>query len=184
MPITRRAVLKYGLGGALALSAGGVGLSFQRTASRTPSRPLRALDPRSFAILAAVAERISPAGDGFPAASELEVAEAIDGLLATSHPAVLDEVKQLLALVENGLAGMLLDGRPQPFTSLSPDDQDRALLAWRRSSLGLRRTAYKALHGLCAAAYYASPRIYPQVGYPGPPSFAIAVPTAIPEASE
>jgi len=164
-------VIRYGLGGAVALAAGGVGLSLQRTRPRAPSRPLRALDERTFSILAAVADRVTPPREGFPAASELQVAEKIDELLTGVHPAVLEEITQVLHLLENGLAGLVLDGRPKPFTALSPQAQDEALQSWKRSRLGLRRTAYKALRGLCAAAYYASPEIYPAVGYPGPPDF-------------
>lgn len=164
-------MIRYGLGGAIALAAGGVGLSLQRTAPREPGRPLRALDARTFSILAAVADRVAPAREGFPAASDLQVAEKVDELLATVDPAVVDEVTQVLHLLENGLAGLVFDGRPRAFTALDPAAQDRALAAWQGSRLHLRRTAYKALHGLCAAAYYASPEIYPAVGYPGPPDF-------------
>ncbi len=171
MSISRRTLVRYGVGGALVLAAGGTGLALQRTTSRAPSRPLRALDSRSFSILVAVADRIIPVGGGFPAASELQVAEAIDELLARSHPAVAAEVSQVLALLENGLAGLLFDGRPRTFTSLEPAEQDAALQAWQGSSLAIRRTAYKALHGLCAAVYYASPSIDGLVGYPGPPDY-------------
>jgi len=175
MPLSRRTVIRYGLGGAVALAAGGVGLSLQRTAPRAPSRPLRALDERTFSILAAVADRVAPSRAGFPAASELQVAEKVDELLASVHPAVVEEITQVLHLLENGLAGLVFDGRPRAFTALDPGAQDQALDAWKRSRLGLRRTAYKALRGLCAAAYYASPAIYPAVGYPGPPDFGNTV---------
>ncbi|HWV39173.1 MAG TPA: gluconate 2-dehydrogenase subunit 3 family protein [Vulgatibacter sp.] len=164
-------MIRYGLGGAVALAAGGVGLSLQQTHLRRPSRPLRALDERTFSILAAVADRVAPAEGAFPAASELQVAEKVDELLAGVHPSVVEEIKQVLHLLENGVAGLLLDGRPRPFTALEPQAQDEALQAWRRSRLGLRRTAYRAIRGLCAAAYYASPEIQPAVGYPGPPDF-------------
>lgn len=171
MAISRRTVLRYGLGGALLLGAGGLGLSLQRTQLREPAWPLLALDERSFSILAAISERMTPHGDGLPSARSLHVAESIDGLLAAAEPGVADEVKQVLGLIENGVAGLLFDGRPRPFTQLSPEDQDRALAAWRQSSLSIRRTAYKALHGLCMAAYYAKPETYAAVGYPGPPDF-------------
>lgn len=171
MAISRRTLIRYGLGGACLLGIGGAGLALQPTRIRTPSGRLRALDERTFSILAAVADRIAPSGNGFPTAASLGVAENIDALLVRSDPALVDEVKQLLLLLENGLAGLVFDGRIRTFTSLSPEDQDAVLLAWRRSSLSLRRTGYKALHGLCAAAYYASPEVYERLGYPGPPDF-------------
>ena len=125
----------------------------------------------TFSILVAVADRIAPAGGGFPSAEELQVAEKIDGLLARMDPAVGGEIKQVLLLLENALAGLVFDGRTKPFTRMMPEAQDDALRSWQNSRLDVRRTAYTALHGLCAAAYYASPEIYPLVGYPGPPDF-------------
>lgn len=171
MALSRRTVIRYGLGGAVVLAAGGVGLSLQRTVARSPARPLRALDETSFSVLAAVADRISPARGDFRSASDLLVAEKVDDLLATVDPAVVEEVTQVLHLLENGLAGLVFDGRPRAFSALDPSEQDRALAAWKGSRWSLRRTAYRALHGLCAAAYYASPEAYPAVGYPGPPDF-------------
>jgi len=175
MHLSRRTVLRYGLGGALLLAAGGTGLALQTTAPREPRAPLQVLDARTYAILAAVADRIAPERDGFPAASELQVAEKIDALLATSDPALGAEVKQVLLLLENALAGFVFDGRARPFTKLAPEAQDEVLRAWQSSALHVRRTAYNALHGLCAAAYYASPAIYARVGYPGPPDFGNVV---------
>jgi len=171
MPISRRNVLRYGLGGALILAAGGTGLALQATAPREARGPLQVLDARTYAILAAVADRIAPARDGFPPASELQVAEKIDALLASSDPALGAEMKQVLHLLENALAGFVFDGRVRPFTQLPASEQDEVLRAWQHSRLHVRRTAYAALHGLCAAAYYASPAIYARVGYPGPPDF-------------
>ena len=171
MPITRRTILRYGLGGALVLAAGAAGIALQDTLLRQPMAKLQVLDQRTFSILVAVADRIAPAGGGFPSAEELQVAEKIDGLLARMDPAVGGEIKQVLLLLENALAGLVFDGRTKPFTRMMPEAQDDALRSWQNSRLDVRRTAYTALHGLCAAAYYASPEIYPLVGYPGPPDF-------------
>jgi len=171
MALTRRNLVKVGLGGALLLAVDGVGVGLQRRAQRTPASPLRVLDPRAFSVLAAVADRVAPARAGFPAASELHVAEKVDALLATMHPADGEDLRQALLLLENAFAGLVLDGRPTPFTRLDPAAQDRVLRAWQTSRLHLRRTAFEAMRGLCAAAYYASPEIHRLVGYPGPPDF-------------
>ncbi|HET9451941.1 MAG TPA: hypothetical protein VFO83_13715, partial [Aggregicoccus sp.] len=56
------------------------------------------------------------------------------------------------------------------FTRLSPEAQDAVIADWRDSGLALRRTGFQALRALAAGAYYSSPRVWPAVGYPGPPS--------------
>ena len=73
---------------------------------------------------------------------------------------------------------MIFDRRTLPFTQLDAAGQDAVLLAWQQSRLRIRRTGYAALHGLCAAAYYASPETYGLVGYPGPPDYGNFVPAA------
>ena len=50
---------------------------------------------------------------------------------------------------------------------------DAFLRAWQSSGWALKRTAYDALHQLVIAAWYANPRSWPTIGYPGPPSLAV-----------
>lgn len=169
MAISRRTLLRFGLGGSLLLATAGTGLALQPSRLRTPRETPKALDERSFSVLAAVVERMIPARRGFPSPAELEIAERIDAFLAAGDPAVAREFQQALLLVENGLAGFLMDGRPRPFTRLSPEAQDRALDAWRTSTWSFRRMIYRALHGLCMATYFTCPEVYAGTGYPGPP---------------
>ncbi len=170
--VTRRSVLKFGLGGAALLAVGGVGLSLRATVMRAPRRPLQVLDEQQFSVLAAVADRVMPGdGDQLPAAWDLEVPEKIDGVLATVHPADAAEVGQLLLLLESALAGLVLDGRPRTFTGSSAEQQDAALEDWRGSRIGVRRTGFRALQKTILAAYYGSPETWEAVGYPGPPNF-------------
>lgn len=169
--ISRRTVLRYGLSGAALLAAGGVGLSLRSTVPRAPARPLRVLAPREFSILAAIAERIAPGGHGFPPASRLLVAERVDEYLSFQPDGVQEEFRQALALVENALAGFLLDGRPRTFTGSTPEQQDTILEDWRHSRIRLRRTVYVAVQGLCNATYHSTPAVYAAMGYPGPPSY-------------
>lgn len=168
MGLTRRQLLKYGAGGAALLALGGIGLSLQRTITRTPRAELAALSEREFSILAAVADRIAPGGDGFPSAWDAHVPEKLDALFATMHPGAVDELKQALALLENAAAGLLLDGRTSTFTGSSGDEQDDILQAWRTSNLQVRRTAFKALNGLIGATYWSSSDVFAAIGYPGP----------------
>ena len=171
MKLDRRTVLKYGLGGAAVLAAGGVGLGLRATALRTPRRPLQALTEREYSVLAAFADRVCPAGSGFLSATDVEVAEKVDALLATVHPGVRAEIGQALLLFENALAGFLFDRRFQTFTAAPPEVQDQAMEAWRTSKVSVRRTVFKALQGLVAGAYYGSKETYASVGYAGPPNY-------------
>lgn len=163
-------MLKVGLGGAAVVAVGGGAALFLRdTVSRTPRRPLRALTAAQFSVLAAVADRIAPASGAFPSAWEVSVPEKIDELLSRVHPGLVEEVGQGLMLLESAAAGMLLDGRTSTFTGSTPAEQDEILESWRASDIEVRRKVFKALNGLCNAAYYGSPEVYPAVGYPGPP---------------
>jgi len=172
MKTSRRHLLKVGLGGAGLLAVGGLGLSMQSSVLREPGRALLVLDTLEYSVLSAVAERICPAGDGFPSAASLDVAAGIDAFVSLLDPAAGAELKSLLRLLENGVAGLLLDGRPRPFTACSPEVQDATLHAWQHSRIGLRRSGMKVLRGFCSSTYYSDPRVYSHVGYPGPPDFS------------
>jgi hypothetical protein len=166
--MNRRTFVKRGLWGGLLLAAGGsFGLAlWPSTMMRSPRRALQALDRRQFAILAAVAARTVQAPDADP----VEIAHRCDERLGISYPEVRHDIGQLLLLLENGLAGLVLDGRARPFTHLSDDAQDAALNHWRESRLALRRGGYAALRKLTQSVWYAAPAGWPDTGYPGPPT--------------
>ena len=170
MMLNRRAVLKYGFFGAGMLTIGGIGLGIQQSKIVEPNQPLQVLSIQEFSILYAIANRLLPASDRFPAASELQVAETVDGILATADDFTQAELKQVLVLIENALVSSIFEGHTRPFTQSSSVVQDRLLQSWQRSSLHLRRTAFKALNGLCGAAFYSNPQTHDLVGYDGPPS--------------
>jgi hypothetical protein len=168
--MNRRAFLRRGLLGGALLAAGGVGLGLWPTlVERKPRQPLKTLDERQFAILAAVAARTVRA----PGADPTGIAHAIDDLMSRNAPEVQDEFKKLLVLFDNALAGLLFDGRAKPFTRLSPEAQDAVLANWRGSRIVVRRAGYQALRKLTCAAHYAQPGSWASVGYPGPPQLAV-----------
>jgi hypothetical protein len=134
--------------------------------------PLRLLTEEEHAVFAAAAARLVPgdgAGPGWPSADDLDCAGKVDALMASVHPEVGAEFRQLLRLFESALGGLALTGSPAPFTRCSPAAQDARLEAWRRSRVALLRSGYQALKRLAHATYYSSPEIYARVGYPGPP---------------
>jgi hypothetical protein len=173
MSLSRRGLIKRGvLGGAL-LALGGSGLLAAREGLTLPLPPegLQVLGPREYATLQAMARRAFPARPGWPDADTAKVALTADGLLAKGDPSVAAEVKQLLGLFDNALAGFLFAGRVTPFSLLSPEAQDAAIAGWRDSKLVVRRTGYQALRTLVYSAYYLHPGVAAACGYVRPEGF-------------
>jgi hypothetical protein len=137
----------------------------------TPRRALLVLDAANFNVLATAALRAVRA----PGVDPIEIAHAVDTVLARGIPEAQDDFRRLLQLLENGLAGLLLDGRPRPFTWLGPEGQDAALYKFRDSAIAARRAGYHSLRRLCLSAYYVGDSTWQGIGYPGPPQ--ISVPT-------
>ena len=175
--LDRRRLLQRGLlGGALLVVGGALPLALRSTlVRRRPARPLRLLSIEEHAVFAAVAARLAPgddAGPRWPSAEALDCAGKVDALMATAHPEVGAEFRQLLRLFESAFFGLTFAGSPTPFSRCSPTAQDARLEAWRRSRLALLRSGYQALKRLAHAAYSSSPEIYALVGYAGPPDVA------------
>lgn len=168
--MNRRGFLKRGLlGGFLLATASSTGLAlFPSRKDAIPRGPLKILDPRGFAVLAAVAARAVQA----PGVDPVAIAHAVDDVMARQVPEVQHDFRQLLLLFENALSGLLFDGRLRPFTRLSPEGQDAVLAAWRDSRITIRRAGYKTLVKLTQAAHYGQPACWASVGYPGPPQLA------------
>jgi hypothetical protein len=167
---SRRSLLKRGvLGGAL-LAAGGAGFLALRTGKRVPPPPdgLRVFSEHEFAVLDALAHRLVAPLPGWPTVEEVGVARAVDRIAERVEPSVQAELKQLLGLFDNALAGFVFGGRTEPFTALDAAAQDRVLVEWRDSRVALRRTGYNALRTLVLAGYYQSPLTWKPIGYPGP----------------
>jgi hypothetical protein len=167
MAMDRRVFLKRTLlGGAALTLAGAVPLALRRTRLLAlPQTPLRFFSPKEYSVYSAVAARIvHPLS-----ASELRVAEKTDTLMAAADPDSQRDLRQLLALFDNALAGLLFDGRPTPFTQLSADEQDHSLRQWRDSRLAFRRSAFQAMQRLSLAMAYSDPRTFEGIGYTGPP---------------
>ena len=123
------------------------------------------MSPLEFSIIAAACEAIVPEEGPFPSAWDLRVPELIDQYLALLHPGDQTDFKSALALLENAFAGLLLDRRPRPFTVASVEERQETLAGWRSSIIPLRRTAFRAIHKVVVATYYAQPAVYPHMGY-------------------
>ena len=174
MDTTRRTLLKASLASAGLFTIGGAALALRGTVQRPPPAGLLVLSPTQYSVLAAIADTFYPGGDGLPSGSAAGVPERIDAVMARKHPADAAEFLQVLGLVENALVALFVDQRAQTFTGSSVAARVAALDGWRTSRLSLRRTGFKALHGLCAGSYWSLPSVYPVTGYAGPPDFGQA----------
>jgi hypothetical protein len=149
--------------------AGGFGL-WQRSGAPPLSSPgpLKTLTPASFTVLAAFAARVLPE----PTLGEAIAYRVDQALEGTEHEA-LDGIERVLKVLDNALLNLLLSGRPVPFTRASDGSRDHIIEAWRSSGSSVRRGAYQALRRLCFAAYYADPKSWPGIHYPGPPQVTV-----------
>jgi hypothetical protein len=176
---TRRGFLKTTLGGAALLAAAGaVPLALRRTRLRElpPGKALLFFTPAEYAVFAAVADRILAIPEGAqgklrsaPTPAQVDVAGKADAFLAPLPPDDAKQMKQLLALFDNALFGLLTGGAPTPFTQQGPAQQDAQLRGWASSRLGIKRSGYQALKRLACAIYFGSPETWPSASYAGPP---------------
>lgn len=167
--ITRRRFLQVGLAGAAVLA--GVHLATRNRGPRDPS--LRTLDANEAAIVAALVPVVL--AGALPADREAgqpavrEVVEAFDRALAGLEPAVREEVRDLLGLLDLAPARFALARLARPVEQSRPEDVAAFLQRWRTSRFDLLRAAYQALTQLIQAAWFGNERAWPAIGYPGPP---------------
>lgn len=171
---SRRTFLKVGLGGSALLALGGLGLGLQSSALVEPLRPLKALSPQRYAVLAAFADAVLPSRGGLPKPRDVGVAQLLDDTFATLDAITVQEIGQVLDLLESPVAGLLLDARTRPFTQLDPDEQRALVTGWSRARIPVLRTAFRALFGLCGAAYWSATQLRGPLGYPGPQPWLLA----------
>lgn len=170
---SRRTVLKWSLAsGALVLGTG-TALALQKTKLRERTPTLSVFDPATYAVVAALADRLCPAlGTGAPGASALGVAETIDAMLVPADDTARQQLISAITMLENALGGAVFGERVVPFTQLDAAGQEAALVNLRDSSVGVRRTLFKALSGLVLAMYWSNPKTWERIGYGGPDSVA------------
>lgn len=168
---SRRSVLKKGLLGGALLAAGGASFLVLRPSKLLPPPPegLWVFNLREYSLVQAIAARMISDTPNAPTVEDVRLAFVADRTLAQSKVDAQKDVKKLLGLFENSLTQFLFGGRVQPFTHLTPLEQDEVLKEWQTSRISIRRTGFTALRTLVMACYYGNPAVWPSVGYPGPP---------------
>ncbi|MCP1288857.1 twin-arginine translocation signal domain-containing protein [Chromobacterium sp. S0633] len=165
--LSRRQLLKTGLGGAAALALATL------LASPQPDGPaedwakplkLRALTLRDAQLLAAIAPGVLGAGVAPPE----DVVRGVDRAVAGLPPAMRAELRQLLDLLGNPWGRRWIAGVSAPWRQASVEDIEAFLRRWRGSVFPLLRSGYQALHQLLNAAWYGNPASWPALGYRQP----------------
>jgi gluconate 2-dehydrogenase gamma chain len=146
------------------------------SASPKPPRPVTALDAASYRTLEAAAARILPADGAFPGAREAKVIDFIDRQL-TMAPLV--RVAPALIALARALDDLARAKRAPDFAQLPAADQDAALEALSRGTLGTKlpeRELFRILHGFVLEGYLADPHhggnheqvAWKAIGFPEP----------------
>ena len=167
----RRRFLKTGLAGAAALAIAG-GIAWIRRVGTAAVAPSLDDDARSIvrAIVPAMLAGALPASDPERALAVDETVMGVDRAIAGLPPASRGELAQLFALLSLGVGRLACSQAWLPRGATRRAKRStRSSTSWRSSGWSLKRTAYDALHQLVIAAWYANPRSWPSIGYPGPP---------------
>jgi hypothetical protein len=96
------------------------------------------------------------------------VGAAIEGL----PPASREELATLFALLASMPVRVFVAGLDGAWRDATVAEANGFLVRLQKSRWSVKRSAYDALHQLTFAAWYADPKTWPAIGYPGPPALA------------
>lgn len=161
--VTRRTVLKTGLGAAVLLALGSTAaLLIGRDPVRDREQVLRAVIP---AVLDGALPLDEPQRSAAISAALNDTLAALEGLA----PETQRQLAQLFALLAIAPLRRVLAGVPVNWSSASVAEVRAFLGGWRTHRLGLLQGAYHGLHELVIGPWYAQPVNWQAIGYPGPP---------------
>ena len=172
--MNRRKFLSYTFGTGAVLTTSLLALSLQGTNIVDPPQPLQCFSLKEFSVLFAVANILIPHNPPFPSAAECHIASKVDLVLSTAHLQQQEQFKLVLALIENPSISTILNMQIHPFSQSTEVEKRARLEQWRIGFTQLR-SAFKALNGICNAAYYAQPSVEKLVGYGGPPESILEI---------
>ncbi len=165
-PFDRRRLLTGGASGVALLALGAL-LPVGCRSYPSPEADLRVFNAMEYSILNAAAVRLlGVPGKVGSEAGQVDVAANIDRLVASWDAEAQRQLRTMLRLFEHGT--YLFDLQRKRFTKLSADQQDLYLRGWMSSTLGVRRTVFRALKVLAALGFYPDPRVWRRLGYDGP----------------
>ena len=125
----------------------------------TPAQ-LRALEAVCDALIPSVAPpngATDPYGLYARSAHDLDIAGLAARLLAEESPETQASFRQLLDLLANPLAGILLYGRPKSFLSMPPAEREAALRRMSTSAVATVRQGFQGIKRLATLLFYSAP---------------------------
>jgi len=166
----RRRVLFTGLAGAAALAAA---RWLQPVPVRFDASGAAALSADGADIMRALVpvllDGALPAQASERNAAVEETVEAIATAIAGLPPATRQELDALFASLAFTPVRIAVAGIDEPWRDASRAQAGAFLARLQKSRWAVKRAVYEALHQLVFAAWYANPRAWPSIGYPGPP---------------
>ena len=164
--MSRRRLLKLGLGGAGVVLVAGGGLFGLRGCAPSIDG-LRCLSDHQFRTISSLAEVHLPVGGAFHEGADGDaLARAFDDYLADEPPHAQSDLQTALTLVE--LGPVLFDGRMTTFSNLPPDEQLTHWSEWVQSDTLVRRQISLAFRKFLSLVFFDQPSVWPHIGYPGP----------------
>ncbi|MFZ5440314.1 MAG: hypothetical protein ACOZQL_09915 [Myxococcota bacterium] len=161
--LSRRRLLKLGLGAGGALAAG-VGGLFALRGTAPAVEGLRVLGAHEYRTFAALAQAAFP--EGVAPKTPLDLARAFDGFLADEPDWAQSETKSALLLLE--LGPVLFERRLVTFSHLDPDERVAHFQRWGASDSELRRQVFVGFKKFLCLVFYDQPEVWPMFGYEGP----------------
>ena len=95
---------------------------------------------------------------------------AVGTAIAGLPPAAREELSALFALLAFAPVRVAFADVAAEWPEASVTTTNAFLVRLQKSRWSVKRTAYDALHQLTFAAWYANPRTWTSIGYPGPPT--------------
>lgn len=164
--LSRRRLLKAGLGAGGLIAGGGLGLWTLRGAA-PQVEGLRILTAHEYRTLTRLAEAVLPDGDVFPAgAGGLDLARAFDGFLADEPEWNVADLKRALLLLE--LGPLVFERRLATFSNLPALERAAHFDRWSTSASETRRQVATAFRRFLYLVFYDQPAVWPHLGYDGP----------------
>ena len=111
-------------------------------------------------------------GTSIPDSELLEVVKGVETAVMGLPKVTRKEIKELMLLFKWRPLRLAM-GRVAPWSEATPDEVEELLLKLKFHRFNLMRTAYGALCELINASYYANPKNWEAIGYPGPPELSL-----------